>query len=387
MTALSVGATLVVVERDWLFQSFAAVLRSCRVTHVMTTPAVWSLVDADPCTFPALRAVMLGGEPTPDGLISTWAPHVRLFNVYGTTEATVYQLSHEHTLLQDSGVPKAKCIGTAMDGVEAFLVPLCSSMQHDNCKGPRGAQPRQQEKEGQEKGDEEDDMEDEEEKGKQQQQQQQQQDRTKRGILVVAGKQLGRYLPDLHKQAESVCQQGKQEEGEAGPERTCDGSCCTSALPPLPPLPSCLQDDGSSGFYLHKGRVVYATGDVVEEVVTDGRCSAEPASLAFVGRTDDQVKLNGQRVSLLDVDATCGLCPLVHTCKCVLSNNQVQWYNFVLSSFFPSSLLLHSPLCPFLVPPCLRVQTCSAFDAPATASRGHSTSTPATPARDAAAVC
>ena len=41
---------------------------------------------------PDLRVLGLGGEATPPDLARRWAPHVMLFNLYGLTEATVYQV-------------------------------------------------------------------------------------------------------------------------------------------------------------------------------------------------------------------------------------------------------------------------------------------------------
>ncbi|KAF5543114.1 nonribosomal peptide synthase [Fusarium mexicanum] len=58
-----------------------------QVNHALLTPT--SAKALDPDTVPSLKTLQLGGELLPDDLIRKWCSRVRLFNVYGPTEASV----------------------------------------------------------------------------------------------------------------------------------------------------------------------------------------------------------------------------------------------------------------------------------------------------------
>jgi non-ribosomal peptide synthetase component F len=75
-----------------MLSDLGACLSCFAITHVCSTPAVWRTVTMDPSELAHLRVVALGGEAMSDALISQWAGAVTLLNLYGTTEATVYQL-------------------------------------------------------------------------------------------------------------------------------------------------------------------------------------------------------------------------------------------------------------------------------------------------------
>ena len=94
-------------------QAMATAMHLLRPTHVLSTPSLWELavgVDTS-CvlSLPAsIRVVALGGEPMSPQLIRSWvearaaasgegesARFPRLLNVYGVTEACVYQLAKE----------------------------------------------------------------------------------------------------------------------------------------------------------------------------------------------------------------------------------------------------------------------------------------------------
>ena len=84
-----VGATLWVASADVLSQTdrLGAILNAARVTVLDTVPTLLAMLDGD---VPSLRAVILGGEACPAGLIDRWSrPGRRIFNSYGPTEATV----------------------------------------------------------------------------------------------------------------------------------------------------------------------------------------------------------------------------------------------------------------------------------------------------------
>eukprot|EP00754_Rhynchopus_humris_P022490 Rhum_TRINITY_DN14793_c5_g1::Rhum_TRINITY_DN14793_c5_g1_i1::g.117448::m.117448 len=107
--ALHAGATLCVpgtLLGLYAEGALAAVLEAFRPTHVTTTPLLWAGLDGAAADAAAaaghLRCVCLGGEAMAEGLARAWAaratrsPHGFSFrNVYGVTEATVYQVFEE----------------------------------------------------------------------------------------------------------------------------------------------------------------------------------------------------------------------------------------------------------------------------------------------------
>ena len=69
-----------------------ATLAGAGVTHLTCTPTVLGLTPDS--GLPALRALMIGGEPMPPDLVARFAPGRSLHNVYGPTEATVAATAH-----------------------------------------------------------------------------------------------------------------------------------------------------------------------------------------------------------------------------------------------------------------------------------------------------
>ena len=125
-TALLAGATLVLAPRAAITSGLHAVLTIAKVTHVCTTPLLWSQLQegrsADTTTveqvYTSLEVVTLGGERIPRHLVKTWADAVRLVNVYGTTEGTVYQTSHTYSTCNDNPA----CIGRPLPGTAVAVV-------------------------------------------------------------------------------------------------------------------------------------------------------------------------------------------------------------------------------------------------------------------------
>ncbi|CAJ1390682.1 unnamed protein product [Effrenium voratum] len=116
--ALAAGATLVVAPRLRLLHDFREVLEQSEATHVCATPALWQLLDAEPEQFPRLRCLSLGGEKMPPKLVERWAPNVELRNVYGVTEATVYQ-----TVMPMLASTPPHTAGRPLPGVRVCLRP------------------------------------------------------------------------------------------------------------------------------------------------------------------------------------------------------------------------------------------------------------------------
>ncbi|MEU8587398.1 non-ribosomal peptide synthase/polyketide synthase [Streptomyces sp. NPDC048664] len=89
--ALPHGASLVVPEPGPLLgEHLAAVLRAERVTHTLLPPAALATLPADtPGTLPDLKTLIVGADACGADLVARWAPHHRMVNSYGPTEATV----------------------------------------------------------------------------------------------------------------------------------------------------------------------------------------------------------------------------------------------------------------------------------------------------------
>jgi acyl-CoA synthetase (AMP-forming)/AMP-acid ligase II len=170
-TALLAGATLVLAPRAAVTSGLYTVLSTGEVTHVCTTPLLWSqllqdaaphLIDAtteEECRLPLphLQVATLGGEKVPRQVVEAWAESVRLVNVYGaknasfapfyaktltvilprqardkhretqqrgaffagTTEGTVYQTSHTFPATRSSN---PACIGRPLPGTVVAVV-------------------------------------------------------------------------------------------------------------------------------------------------------------------------------------------------------------------------------------------------------------------------
>ncbi|MEU7414133.1 non-ribosomal peptide synthase/polyketide synthase [Streptomyces sp. NPDC042638] len=85
------GARLVVPRPGPLLGAeLADVLRAERITHTLLPPAALATLPADaPGTLPALKTLIVGADACGAELVARWAPHHRMVNSYGPTEATV----------------------------------------------------------------------------------------------------------------------------------------------------------------------------------------------------------------------------------------------------------------------------------------------------------
>lgn len=89
-TALTVGAALVLVspEEGQSPEALSALMRDQRVTYAGLSPAMLSLVEAEP--YPDLKYVMGGADALPAELVNKWNIDGRAFvNLYGPTEAAI----------------------------------------------------------------------------------------------------------------------------------------------------------------------------------------------------------------------------------------------------------------------------------------------------------
>ena len=91
-------------------------------THVVSTPAIWrtvaleslqSSISTEGGTARPRMKVFLGGERMPQDLIDAWSAEVELFNIYGVTEATIYQsVRRVHTGARAEEVTCGAGVGT-----------------------------------------------------------------------------------------------------------------------------------------------------------------------------------------------------------------------------------------------------------------------------------
>ncbi|MGV9251182.1 non-ribosomal peptide synthase/polyketide synthase [Streptomyces sp. NPDC003697] len=89
--SLPQGARLVVPEPGPLLGAeLAGVLRDRRITHTLLPPAALATVPpGTPGTLPDLKTLVVGADACGADLVARWAPHHRMVNSYGPTEATV----------------------------------------------------------------------------------------------------------------------------------------------------------------------------------------------------------------------------------------------------------------------------------------------------------
>ncbi|MDF3293283.1 non-ribosomal peptide synthetase [Streptomyces silvisoli] len=85
------GACLVVPPPGPLLGAeLADVLRRERITHTLLPPAALATLPPDtPGTLPDLKTLVVGADACGAELVARWAPHHRMVNSYGPTEATV----------------------------------------------------------------------------------------------------------------------------------------------------------------------------------------------------------------------------------------------------------------------------------------------------------
>ncbi|WP_455754495.1 amino acid adenylation domain-containing protein, partial [Streptomyces prasinus] len=85
------GAALVVPPPGPLLGAeLAGFLRTARITHTLLPPAALATLPPDtPGTLPDLHTLIVGADACRAELVTRWAPHHRMVNSYGPTEATV----------------------------------------------------------------------------------------------------------------------------------------------------------------------------------------------------------------------------------------------------------------------------------------------------------
>ncbi|WP_072751834.1 non-ribosomal peptide synthetase [Rhodococcus maanshanensis] len=116
LVGFSAGATMVVAAPGIIGGGeLAALLRSERVSHILTAPAALGTVDAD--GLEDLRSVMVGGDVCPPELVARFAPGRDFFNSYGPTESTIV-ITVTEPLHEGDRIT----IGTPLEGAGAVVL-------------------------------------------------------------------------------------------------------------------------------------------------------------------------------------------------------------------------------------------------------------------------
>ncbi|WP_153815523.1 non-ribosomal peptide synthase/polyketide synthase [Streptomyces sp. SUK 48] len=114
------GARLVVPRPGPLLGAeLADVMRAERITHTLLPPAaLGTLPPGTPGTLPDLKTLIVGAEACGADLVARWAPHHRMVNSYGPTEATVVA-TWSAPLTADGGAPP---IGRPLPATGAYVL-------------------------------------------------------------------------------------------------------------------------------------------------------------------------------------------------------------------------------------------------------------------------
>ena len=136
-TALVSGASLAMAPRGDILTELCHCLTSTRATHVCCTPAHWASLGEElgPNDIPQVECVALGGEKMSPALIKQWATRSgrgcapwKFMNIYGVTEATVYQTTS--VCLTADASPSV--LGQPMPGVKVMLMKFAGQDEVDD---------------------------------------------------------------------------------------------------------------------------------------------------------------------------------------------------------------------------------------------------------------
>ena len=132
--ALGVGAAVHIApaESDAL-DELAAFLAGQRITALMLTPTA-AMALPETVALPALRTVIVAGEVCSPALAIRWASRVRLFNMYGPTEATIASTYYEVTDAVGPNIPIGRPVpGVAAQVVNSALGPVPAGIPGELC--------------------------------------------------------------------------------------------------------------------------------------------------------------------------------------------------------------------------------------------------------------
>jgi amino acid adenylation domain-containing protein len=96
-STLITGGVVCLCTRRALTENLGECLKVSRASHAWLTPSLLSLLELSPADLPHLRVLGVGGEAMQASTLAKWTASnskVTLINVYGVTEAAVYQTHH-----------------------------------------------------------------------------------------------------------------------------------------------------------------------------------------------------------------------------------------------------------------------------------------------------
>lgn len=96
--------------------ALATVLREAAITVVTLPPSVLATLDPEP--LPALRSLIVAGEPCPAALVADWSAGRRFVNAYGPTETTIgatFWTGHDASRPPPIGAPLARVTVDILD--------------------------------------------------------------------------------------------------------------------------------------------------------------------------------------------------------------------------------------------------------------------------------
>ncbi|MFZ2177271.1 MAG: amino acid adenylation domain-containing protein, partial [Rhodococcus sp. (in: high G+C Gram-positive bacteria)] len=122
IAGFSAGATMVVAPPEIIGGGeLAELLRTERVTHIITAPAALGTLDPDGTD---LQAVVVGGDVCPPELVAKFGPACRFFNSYGPTETTIIITMTEALAPEDRITIGAPIEGAGAVVLDARLHPV-----------------------------------------------------------------------------------------------------------------------------------------------------------------------------------------------------------------------------------------------------------------------
>lgn len=295
--ALGAGATVCLAPWQFTLENLRLCVELTGATHVGCTPSVWSLYElshpADDrkkrrsgddddtrgggdsgCDGGTLETVALGGELMPTSMARTWLGRgVALINLYGLTEGTGYQTAHTIPL-SAATAPDAlldwhtSCIGCPLQGVEIMLLPDNGCSNTNTLAGVSLALPTSSASTGAETVD-------------------------AAPPEAAEGELLLRGVEQIGVRDRSV--------GGSQVQRFGDGWLRTGDHVRRAAPPAALNKDGN-----------------------DGDEDGGVPMLVFVGRRDTQVKLNGRRMELGDIERAVVTCPLVRGAIATVRDGRIE---------------------------------------------------------------
>ncbi|PQE14301.1 non-ribosomal peptide synthetase protein [Rutstroemia sp. NJR-2017a BBW] len=111
------GACLCIPSDADRVSALAKSITELRATHICTTPTVAKTLD--PKDVPTLSTMTLGGEKLTQELVEIWSDKVKLLNIYGVTECSVWCAINE----RERGAVEPENIGYGVGGVLWVVEP------------------------------------------------------------------------------------------------------------------------------------------------------------------------------------------------------------------------------------------------------------------------